>query len=109
MNLKLYTNELITLEEKIENYCFQNGEFLTFTDKFGNHKIDLKSQVYEKFSEDLKFSVDFNRNSCIIILNGDKRCEFAIQSSLEYKNNEITLKYKLDEEEIKIKINLKEE
>ena len=108
MNLKLFTNELITLEEKIADYSYEKEEFLTFT---GTHKIDLKSQVYEKFSEDLKFSVDFNRNSCIIILNGDKRCEFAIQSSLEYKNNEITLKYKLDEEEIKIKIkiNLKEE
>ena len=108
MNLKIYSDDLLTLEENIPNFTYKNNDILEFKDKFGEHKLDLKSKVYEKNHEDVIFRVDFVNNLGIIILNGNHKFEFAVKSFLEFKQKEITLKYKLDLEEIQIEIRLKE-
>ena len=105
--LKLYNSGKIVTEETLEDFAYEKGKILTFENKYGTHKIDLESKTYEKNSEELLFKVDFMNNLGIIILNGDKKFNFAIASSFIQNKNKLELKYKLDEE-VKIIIDLEE-
>lgn len=108
VNLKIYSDDNLTLEEDIANFTYERNQYLTFNDEYGQHKLDFQSKVYEKNHDDVIFSVDFVNNLGIIILNSNQRFEFAVESFLDIKEKAITLKYKLDQEEIKIEILLKE-
>lgn len=108
MNLTLINNKKIVLEEKISKFNYEKNQFLEFDDEYGHHKIDLNSKIYEKKDKDVIFSIDFVNNLGIIILNGDKRFEFSVLSSYEFSSFGLVLKYKLSEDEIIMKIELKE-
>ena len=108
MNLKIYSDDNLTLEEDIANFTYERNQYLVFNDEYGQHKLNFQRKVYEKNHDDVIFSVDFVNNLGIIILNSNQRFEFAVESFLDIKEKIITLKYKLDQEEIKIEILLKE-
>lgn len=108
MFLKVYHGCKIVVKENLENYEYKKAEFLRFTDEYGNHFIDLKNKKYEKNDKDIIFTIDFVNNLGIIIVNGDKEFNFDTKCYLKETARKITLQYKMDEEIIKIEIDLEE-
>lgn len=108
MNLTVYNNGDVILKEKITNFNYNKGKYLKFNDGYGKHKLDIDKQIYEKIADNVIFRIDFVNNLCIIILDSDKRYEFAIETNWNYQKNIWTLNYKLEEENKQIIIELEE-
>ena len=108
MFLKVYHDRKIVVKENLENYEYKKGKYFHFTDEYGKHFIDLKNKKYEKNNKDIIFTIDFVNNLGIIIVNGDKEFNFDTECYLKETPIKITLLYKLDEEKIKIEIDLEE-
>lgn len=108
INWSLYNNDKLILKNKIKNFKYEKDKFFEITDKYGIHKIDLKSKIYEKIDGNVIFRIDFVNNLCIIILDSDKKFEFLIDTSWHYQNNIWQLSYILEDENKQIIIELKE-
>ncbi len=106
--LALYNNDKLVLKENITEFKYQKEDFLELKNKYGIHKIDLKSKIYEKNDDFVIFRIDFVNNLCIIILDSDKRFEFSLQTKWDYQDNIWKLSYNLEDENKQIIIELKE-
>ena len=108
INWSLYNNDKLVFKNKLTDFKYEKEQYLLVNDKYGSHKIDLKSKIYEKIDGNVIFRIDFVNNLCIIILDSDKKFEFTIDTNWHYQNNIWTLSYKLEDENKQIIIELKE-
>ncbi len=100
----LYNNDSLIKKDKIQDYQYEENNFLLINDEYGQHKINLKSKIYEKNADNVLFRIDFVHNLCIIILDSAQKFEMPIKTHWICQDNLIELEYQLDTENKKIKV-----
>lgn len=97
--------DLIHIEDALCEYSKEN--YLKFLENEVINLIDLKNKLYKRKSKEYNMEIDFNNNICNFKFDTGESCSFDINSTMEVFNNEIKLRYILDDEEKVVKILLK--
>ena len=91
-------------------YCnYEKDTFIEFIESDITNYIDLKNKRYKRTSNEYTMEIDFLNNICSFTFPTEENCDFDITTKFIKNDNEIKLKYKIDDDEKIITIKLKEE
>lgn len=76
--------------------------------QFEQNNIDIERQIYKRTTVDYELIIDFKKNLCELRYENLTAGQFKIESSLKVEQNKIELQYKIDKEQKRIVILLKE-
>lgn len=99
-------NKEVIINDKNKVCEYKENDYLKYEDDNSSNYIDLKNNIYIRENSDFIFKIDFKNKLMFYTL---KEKEMTFESQVECsikKDNEIILKYKIDEEEKKIIIQL---
>ena len=91
-------------------YCnYEKDTFIEFIESDITNYIDLKNKRYKRTSNEYTMEIDFINSICSFAFPTEENCVFDITTKFIKNDNEIKLKYKIDDDEKIITIKLKEE
>ncbi len=105
LDYQLNNKNQILINQKDVEYQI-NNDVIVFKDQFGEQQIDIKNKKYAKNNQEYQLTIDINENICHIVLTTGEKISFNCPSSLENNNNEINIKYQI-EEQLELKIIMK--
>ena len=107
INWQLFNNdELIINNEDVE--CEYKDNIIKYKEKDGINIIDLENQIYERDSKDYLMQINIKNNTFKFTLKEKNRTlsDNLTNSSIEKKDNDIIIKYQIEDEVKKIIIHL---
>ena len=106
---KLTSNTSVLIDLK-DVYCnYTKDKFIEFMENDITNRVDLKNKRYKRISSEYTMEIDFISNICSFTFPTRESCDFDITTEFIKNDNEIKLKYKIDDDEKIITISMKEE
>ena len=108
IDINIYNNNELTYEKKEISCEYKKKNYIEYNDDYGMHHINLIDNIYKKKSNTEQIIIDFNNNSCQIITSDGYDFSIDIESNLIINEDSIVLEYVFGDEQIKIKLDMKE-
>ena len=106
---KLTSNTSVLIDLK-DVYCnYAKDKYIEFIESDITNTIDLEKLRYKRISSEYTMEIDFINSICSFAFPTKESCDFDITTEFIKNDNEIKLKYKIDDDEKIITIIMKEE
>ena len=106
---QLADNNTILVDLK-DVYCkYERDKYIEFIEADITNYIDLEKRKYKRTSNEYTMEIDFLDNVCKFTFPTQGDCSFDCLATLDIKDKNIILKYKIADEEKIITIIMKEE
>ncbi len=103
---KLFNDDklIICLKEEKASIIYNTEITFLQNDEYNNY--NYVKNTYTRKTSEYKMIINFNEKTCSFDFGKEGNCKFDVQCSAKTTDDEVVLKYKIDDIEVKIEIKL---